>query len=314
MPSLHPCLALPLACLLAAQEPAPKPGTATAPSVQFAWPVPSEAIVTETILKQGRTAVTRYRIRLTQDTQPDELRLQLDQFEFVSMEGLDLKDPQVQQRLAGSLAMASAIPDLIVGKDGAFLRIEGIDAMVDRLAADIAKTKSKAEADQFSRMLKSPQMAPMLAQAAATFWDCWVGDWRRTALGSGQQATDDTELPLATSKLRTKRTVQHHGNAAEPGLVRLSQRHAIADEGQRRSLVDFVVELSRSARQELPRDQIESVELVMHSDVVTEAATLRPRTASYEKGVELATKGQPKRRQVERHGYEFAWQPAAGPR
>src|SRR5262249_9561842 len=145
----------------------------------FRWPVPCAATVTETTLKGGRTAVTRYRLELTAGSKADERTLRLRNFEIVQLEGVDLKSPAVQKDLAPLLALAQAIPDLAVGSDGSFRGVIDVEAMVERCLDYLRKQPDRDARvlDAVATSMRDSRTKEMMSQACGAFWGCWAGTW-----------------------------------------------------------------------------------------------------------------------------------------
>lgn len=304
--------------LLVAALPAQAPA-----ELHFGWPQGAEATVTESISKRGRTAVTRYRIALAPTTAADgtaELRLQIRDFEFVALEGVDLDDPRVRDAMAPTLALAQAVPDLRIAADGTYLGAEDMAATVDRLLDSLRRQQRlpRARLDAMERTLRSPHVAPLLARAGQDFWNCWVGAWTGVENQPGRTNTFPTELPPAFGTAQGEATFRHHGAVAEPaGHVWLGLENVMTGGDAGQGLLAFVratfPEALAESGKALPNDLIQDLRLVTRAEVITDPATLLPHRASYEKEMELRLQGESApRRGLERHVYRFEWRAAGG--
>ena len=84
-------------------------------------------MVSETTTKDTQRGTIRYEAVLSSDPKSKHLALRLEKFSFVEMGGIDLKDPSAQEGLQQALALASAIPTLVISREGKLLDVSGMD-------------------------------------------------------------------------------------------------------------------------------------------------------------------------------------------
>lgn len=191
------------------QEPTPTPSVAATESAAdfvFAWPVPGTVRVEKSGEKRGPVKM-RYRLDL-QRASDTEVRVRQRDFEFLEVNGKDATTPEMQQQLAAALALTQAVPDTLVDKAGAYLRIDGIEAMIERVTAyqHEARGLSAAESERIVKSMRSPAMVDALQQACSADWQTWVGAWVGFDVPPQQQREADGVLSMLGASLPAKVT------------------------------------------------------------------------------------------------------------
>ncbi|MFQ5504499.1 MAG: hypothetical protein ACE5F1_06835 [Planctomycetota bacterium] len=321
---MNPTLAFLAASLLSS------PGTGQdsrpgAESFRFNWPVPSEVRVSEKAIKKGRHAEMRYSVRLLRDSDGKHLRVQLRDFEFIKLAGMDVKDPRVRKALVQVMVLAQAIPDVQIDDKGVFVDIIGIDKMVERIlefiekqTRDSDKGAQKPRTDAIRGILGNPSYRNAMKENVANFWRAWVETWTmQTALPAGQDIAVETSVPFfGGSQIQGALTLRNHGPApGTPGHVRLTAVGTMQGESMKKALTGLfhklAAQLPATGAKPFSADMLEVAKATYRYEVVTRPATLQPKRALLEKVITIKMKDQPARQEIERREYRFEW-PVAG--
>ena len=282
----------------------------------FAWPVPGKVIVTETTRKQGRTVKMRYSltIRRERDTKDKgAVRISYGDFAFLEVNGRDVTSPRWKRALAPSLAATSAIPDLLIRRNGEFDRVTGIDAMIERVDKIIAgiRKESPAQAQQRRAAFERPQFRTMLQASISGYWDAWVEKWIDWKVPVGKSVDDSIEMPIAGTKLRGKGKWTHHGAVrGKPGFVRLSFSSSAKGPELIAALQGLVTSLGAAPLGQMKNEAAPTDgKMETHIEAITRLDTLRPYKITTLKTVQIRESGSKKAKgSSERHEYVFDWQ------
>jgi hypothetical protein len=304
-----PAAALLSVLALPAQEAPAAPESPWKPCT-FHWPVPASVLVQKDGERNGDKAKLRFRIELTAG-EGTALRARMVGFEFLEMNGRDATTEAARTALAPTLALTQAVPDVVVDEHGAFLRVDGLDAMFERFAAYLGEQKgvSAAQRDRLLQTLRSPQLQETIQQACGDDWRTWVASWVGFDVAPGAEATTDVRLPFMGAEVEAKATRRNHGPVPEhPGHVRLSVTTTTAAPS---TTAAFAAAMERMAAQSggkpFPKDRLEQVQVEIVSEVVTDPQTLRPLRASRNRTMRIGMKDEPVREQVEKNAFAFDW-------
>src|SRR5687767_506200 len=138
------------------------PASAGAEPLRFLWPVPGKVKVTERAIKQGNEVVMSYQVSLAPAAGGKRVGVRLTGFEFLEVNGRDARTPAIRKQLAEALRMVSAIPTLVVNRDGIFHEITGMDELIGKLTASLPAGEKAA----VRKAMSSPQFAGMLQEAS----------------------------------------------------------------------------------------------------------------------------------------------------
>jgi len=289
------------------------PAAVVVPPLEFAWPLPAKAVVVKDGAKKGNEAKLRFQLAVANDT-ADELRARMTKFEFLEIGGRDATTAEMQKVLEPALALTQAVPDIVIDAKGAYRRIDGLEAMMERVEEFESRRRqlTDAQREEKKRALESPAMRDALQQACSADWNTWVGAWIGFDLAPGTQRSDRIETTFFDTTIRSEVTRRHHGPAADvPGHVRLTSV-AVA-EGQ--EAVEAYRDILRRVAQEsggkpFPVADLEAVRQELQLEVITDPRTLLPRRAIRTKTIRIVMAGET-RDQVERADYTFEWEKAA---
>ncbi|MCA8968369.1 MAG: hypothetical protein KDC95_01245 [Planctomycetes bacterium] len=316
------------------ESPATKAPDATQAATQptFDWPVPGSVTVTEHTTKKGKTMHMRYQVQLRprevskdeagDDATANELLVSLRSFEFVKIDGVDLEQPAVREQLAPALAMAAAIPDLIVDARGNYVGTIGMDETIRRVVTELSKSDGAhgdAKAAQMRAALESPSMRATLEASAGQFWNAWVGGWNQWDVPNGKQRELATKLPLGSFAMPAKLIAQNLGPVdpkeagGKDGYVKLRTVTLATGPEACKAYADYLAQLFASSMKHSPEakdfdpDKVKKIDIRTSVEVVTQLGNLRPLSASTTKNHVVEIEGAASQRFFERRVYEFDW-------
>lgn len=298
---------------LRAQD-APDPKAPAAAAFTFAWPVPGSVRVEKVGVKRGTTATLRYRLDL-QPAAESTIRVRQLDFEFVAVNGQDATTPAMQEKLASAKALTQAVPDLVIDRAGEYLRIDGLDDMLERFGRFQREQKgqSEAESQRLMKSMRMPEVTAALQQACSKDWSAWAGAWIGFEVQPGAQAEAVGEVALFGATMPAKVTRRHHGAAeGHPGHVRLSITSLVEGAEAAKALAEAMDALVQKAgNSPIPVGALESIRLETNLEVITDPKTLRPLRAKWTKDMRLVTKDDGTRSDVESAEFRFEFEPPA---
>lgn len=273
-------------------EPSP-PGEAPAPAeaaepvlLEFGWPVPSSAVVTEEILKKGNLAREEYRITLEEEGE-DRLRLSTSDFRILSFNGRPATDPALADAMAQTQAIAGMIPDLLIKRSGEPVGVDGLDELIEETLAFLSESDPEGDAEALEgtrKMMRSPQMRAGLEQVILDPWNLWVGAWTEIEIAAGEKHEFELTTSFGEMAIPTRGTLEHLGAEKDvPDTIHLRLTTVIDDPEAGRQLFAQVMAMMKEAgadptELQAVREQVgfrRTVEL----DAWVEPATLRPHRA-----------------------------------
>jgi hypothetical protein len=285
------------------------------PTLRFAWPTPSRVTVTERVLKKGKSAVMRYDAVLSA-RQGGGYELKIDKLQFLELDGREVPKGELPPEIKAATALASAIPVLLLSKEGEVQDVVGFEQAMERALAQVPEEQGMRE--QLRKVLSQPAMAQAMKQKTSEFWNAWVGAWTGLELAVGHEATGPVPVQLPAGPVDSMVTVRHRGpDAALKGAVRLELETVLEGEPFRKAMVGFVAQMLQAggAQNKAPRDfdaMLKSARRVSKVEAVTDAATLRPYSVRMTQTTKLQVQNQ-EREQREEHEYSFDWPaPKAG--
>jgi hypothetical protein len=312
-----------LATELAAQDPTPPPPLPTPPTAVpvaaadflFRWPLPCTVVVEKAGDKRGKKATLRYRLEVAADG-AEAVRVRHRDFTFLTVNGVDATTPAMQRQLATAQVLAHAVPDLLVSPQGDYLRIDGIDGVLENVAtlAGESRGASRAQIEQTIAAMRTPPAQEMMQQAGSGDWLAWVGAWLEFAVPAGEQRESEEELDVFGEPVVAKVTRRHHGpDPAHPGHVRLSITSTFRGEAGTAALAAIMARMASAAGgKPMPPDELLGVEMTTAVEVVTDPHTLQPRAAKRRKDFAITTKsaGRVPQRETAEFTFTFAPPPA----
>jgi hypothetical protein len=303
-------LALPLPTLLAGDPP-------RGDGIRFAWPVPGRATVTEVSEKNGKTVKARYTLRLSAAPEGDDLHLRYEDYDILEFNGRSTGSPEARKTLAPALALASAIPTLVISKGGEFQDAIGMEETIERtlecLGAMQGPDVDPATREMLRKTLQSPQMLAQLKAKSADAWNAWVGTWVEHPVRDGESTKLTTSLPFPDgSTFDAPMTLRHRGAALDaPGHVRLEIESVLEGPAFRDAMIRALKSLTPPGAQKpggsRVEDEILGFRREFRSWVVTEPASLKPLRAESDALITVTGRTGEPQKQRERRVYEFNW-------
>ena len=256
-------------------------------ALKFDWPAGCSVPVAEVVKKSGDTAELTYRLRI--DDTGTEKEISFTEMSIERVNGHE--PPDVASVLAGF-----RLPSIRVDAAGAFVRVEGMDDLIEELVAD-----EPGIAEMFT-----PEFTALVADSVGSkYWDSWVGFW--SDLGEidaeGIEATE-VQIDVGEASYDTTISVESLGTTADGDAV-LRQTQVLGGE-------DFIRALGSalSLAADLPSDEITSGGVTgtrrIVSEIATDPTTLRPRFASFTMDIAIKRNGGTSS-QTERRRWSFDW-------
>lgn len=287
---------------------------ASAAEAKFAWPVPSRATVTETLLKKGKAGKMRYNIVLTRQKAGKNLELRFENCQLIEMNGIDLTTEENRQKVGPRLdklsALASVMPTLIISPDGSLVDVTGMEESIEN-ALTVLNIQDPERRAELNKIMKSPEVVAQSKEKAAEFWKIWVDTWIGCNPAPGQTAAFEIEIPLENGgAVRTPLIVRSDAGGA-PGQVRFSAQTTLAGQPALKAMgatVKRLMEMSPPAKGEKPfsMSMIKSLKRTIKYSVVTNPKTLQPLKSDWETDIDMTINNE-KTSSVEKHSYIFSW-------
>ena len=282
------------------------------PTARFDWPTPGRVIITDTTTMKGRTATSRYMLRILRHEDGQSFRIRHEDYEFLEVEGQDATSERMQKMLGSATAMASAIPDYRITGKGEYAETLDVDEMLDRIMPILSKQlgESPEQAKQISQQFQQPEFREMMQNTLSKYWNSWVGAWTGWQTPASQSTEEKSIIKAFGLSLPAKLTTSHHGAVSEmPGYVRLSLNTAADGPKTRDAIQKLFRETPAAADEKANPPQIAEARFIRHLEVITQLESLRPAWAKLEIVSRVRIQGEERaREQVERHEYTFDWQ------
>ncbi len=185
---------------------------------RFAWPIPTRAWVTETASKDETTAKIKYEVILSEDTRTHDLLLQFRNYSILELGGTNLDDPSKQKIISQTLALMSAMPTIVISREGEIVDIRGLDEMVARVLAAVPDKELQA---RLEKVLKSPQMMQTARRKIGDLWLSWVSLWSDTEIAPEETVKGSIEVPMLDGTVvEAPAVITHRGfDKTEPSNV-----------------------------------------------------------------------------------------------
>lgn len=275
----------------------------------FKWPSPATASVKAAIAKEGNASTVRYGIEL--EARADgEYVLTFRNFEFLTLNGVDARDPKVVARLGPLAALTASLPATRVSARGEFLGTLGLMQMMDRILETLPEGMDSATRDRLDQYFRSTQVQSMMQQKSGETWNGWVGAWNGLDLNAGQILRAKVPISVMNRELEQQLVVEHLGSEAQtPGCatcVRLRMTTTV--EGPEvLALVSGIIRELAATAEPGAADPFVSARSTSTTEVVTDPATLMLRYAISNSEVALTNANDETHSRHERKEYWFEW-------
>ncbi len=274
-----------LATLLAACASAPKsPPASGAPTP--AGPVPEGPIAPRFAWPAGLTAQVTYstsRLRSGEDPESGESRYRMvvkgegDVLKVVS-EDVELP-PEEQQAVAA--AEPVSIPTVVVNGSGDFLRVEGAEAVLEKVEKVLEQQGQTGEQrEQVLGILRSA-----VVEGAKETWHVQVAAWRGVTLEPGKPVTRPARMSpaaLASVVVPVTETLSYEGavpcaeGETEKRCVRLTLQAKPVESELPGVKAAFLARVKALAGGDAPEYTVDELHVELRTELVTEPGTLKP--------------------------------------
>jgi len=226
-------------------------------TLTFGWPAEGSVRVREQARKNDAGAVMSYVLRWSPAEEGEGLLLAYTDFLFLEIDGEEVTTPAMRSAVRQAEVLASAIPSLRIGADGALLGIEEFGEMLERLIAHMASDGSlePEKVDQVARAMREPSVRDTMEAKCSEFWQAWVGVWAGLELERG---TDEVwHLDVEETKGVTRELLITYGERTHHrGLecVEIEMEGDADEQLIREKTLAMVGLLAEGADQELPKE------------------------------------------------------------
>jgi len=270
-----------------------KTGNAAPQPMEFDWKIPCRVPVEQFSDKKGHKARLRYILTVKNGPQGN-LDLDMTDFEFLELDGMDLTAPRMQAELAPALALTSALPTMVISREGEYLGMRDLDSMIERVIKFMkAKSKNPDEEVKVAAILRSPMMKQTLETQLGEYWQGWVGLWNGLTMEPMETREGDDEITFGEEVIPTRIRYENHGPVAgAPELVKVSFTSTISGNSASHGVLAFLRLMSREGGMPFPEGVvIEHLAATTTFEAETEPKTLLPRHTKRMKRTEIVVEG-----------------------
>jgi hypothetical protein len=295
------------------------PAAAPPDTLSFQWPLPCEVEVREETTKRQFKVEVTYRMTIEPASAlPGAYTVTRQDYKVLTMNGMDVSHPALRDHVAQFEATMAGLPEVYIDDSGMVVGIEDWDEYLTRMEPVIREIFRTAKADaataeQILTMMRDPRARPAMEEKAMSFWNLWVGNWVGMPSTPGAEFSLPASLPLPWGDL-VDIDYAIRTTAAEPNSknwVRISCEGMLSGD----DLVDAMrpgferMQREMGASQPMDWEALRDASLVQNSWVVLDPATMRPREAYAEQGLnDFMVAGQTQTAET-RH-YTFVWDDA----
>jgi hypothetical protein len=192
--------------------------------LRFDWPLPAALTVNAALAKKGNASTAQYRVALS--TSADgELALAFRDFEFLTLNGVDARDPKVLARLGPLAALTGSLPTMRLSSSGEYLGTAGLEQMMKGFLGVLPEGLDDAQRERLDDYFRSENVQAMMQQKSGEVWNTWVGAWNGLDLAAGQNLSGTVPVSVLNRTLEQSVLIEHLGLAPEtancPSCVRL---------------------------------------------------------------------------------------------
>ncbi len=281
---------------------------AVAASFTFGWPVPVTVAVKAKMDKRGNTSTARYLAELAPG-EDGHLTLSFRDFEFLTLNGVDARTPEVQAKLGPLAALTATLPAMRVSQRGDYLGTVGLERMAERMFALLPDADDPQLRERMDAYFASPQVRQMMQQKSGEVWNTWVGAWNGLELAAGESLQRSVPVTVMARELEQAMLFEHLGAAGGSCAACVRLRLTTLLEGPEVvALVAGMVRELAGEKDALAMDAFESARSSSVIDIVTDGADLRPRHVRASTTVMVRERGGRERSRSEHKEYWFQWQ------
>lgn len=279
---------------------------AAAESFRFDWPVPGEVRVTAHAEKRGEQSTAAYTVRL-EPLADGELGARFEDFRFLNLNGVDATEASVAAQLGPLTALTSALPTLRLSPDGQYLGTAGLEAVTERVFAALEGQLDPATLARLREQFASPRMRALMQQKSGELWNAWVGAWNGVDIEPGGRLQASVPVEVLGRTLAQKILVEHLGPAPRyDGRAHLRMT-TLLEGPEVVSLVAGLIEGLAPPGERVDPNDFSLARSTTVLEVITDAATLRPRWASVLREVFIRRADGERHERVDRQTFTFEW-------
>lgn len=276
----------------------------------FGWKIPCSVPVEQVTEKKGSTVRMRYLFTLKPGPE-GKLDGDMSDFEFIEVDGHDVTSPDIQAQMAPALALTSAMPTMVISRQGEYVGMRGLEGMIDRvlLFMNNGKKMSKDEAARVATMMRSPMMLATMEKKMGDYWNSWVGTWVGLEMRPSEALEGDDQIPLGDETIVAHLHYEHQGPVEDaPNLVRLSMTSTMSGDSAAAGLLAFTRAAMKEMGMDLPPSvTIDKVGIVNALETDTDPATLRPRHVRTLRTTEIVLAGKTTtKREIREETFDWA--------
>jgi len=287
----------------ASAQPAAKPvdtdlgsQPATRPSEPvFSWKLPTTAKVRDTSVKDGTSADVEYWLDFCPESS-DAFSVTYREYKFVTLNGKPASSPELAQSISALQTLATAVPKVIVGTDGHFRDVEGLDEMLERMR----RTFADKDFANVQKLLQQPTARQTFIMSLSKYWQAWMGYWLAFNPEDGLRQVIKEPTAIDGVFLDTEITFEPMGG----GYAKLSRRTTANAEVAPVILKGLLDSLGAAQLNEAPEVTFELL-----AETETAWPVVRPRSVHTRLEAHVAADGK-KDSRIEDHKYLFDWEAA----
>lgn len=263
----------------------------------FSWRLPTTAKVRDTSTKDGASAEVEYWLDFCPES-PDAFSVTYRDYKFVTLNGKPASSPEFAQSINSLRTLATAVPKFIVGTDGYFRDVEGVDEMLERMR----QTFTDKDFANVQKMFQEPTARQTFIMSLSKYWQAWVGYWLAFNPEDGPRQLIKEPTAVDGVFLDTEITFEPMGH----GHAKLSRRTTANSEVAPVILKGLLDSLGAAKL-----DETSEVTFELSAETETAWPQVRPRIVHTRLEAHVAAGGK-KGSRIEDHKYLFDWEPGGG--
>lgn len=240
-------------------QPQPQPS-------RFDWPMSVAIPVRETTRRGDSQVELTYQLHVC-PAGPETFTIAHRDLQFASVDGVPGDDPSLAPQMRRMAPVFSAIPELVIGRDGKYRGVRGWDEVLHELEAALPDGPHEG----LSRLRDDPRARALTEEAVGDRWRTWVESWLDfdPAKGSDQTETRPVRLgskPIPLVVQTQSKPADRAGSLHIASSTRAGGRKA-------RAILDVLLGAPKGA---VPDPESFEVEVILIRDVETQWPSLRP--------------------------------------
>jgi len=275
-------------------------------SMSFDWPRSGKVAVTEQISKKGMVVDMAYDL-VIEPAKNHNLRLSYENFELLTFNGEDAKDPKHANAVQAIKTMSQMVPELIVSATGEFVDIDISEQVIDKIMKQMPKQQGKnaPSLSQIRQMLTSPQMQAVQKTKIEQTWNALVGSWVGFPNHPGKKYQCVEQKQAFGGNVTFDISYQQLPSPANKQYSGMTQINFVSSAQPKQAVEAMLKAFASVPKEQQPK--FESVKQQSNVSIVTDPKTLRPVSVTTEVISAVQVVGKPANEKVETHRYRFNW-------